>query len=224
MDGRDVFVGITTIDEKGRKKEIEELRQKGMTVVEVSVDGKLAGIIGVADRIKGDSVEAIKSIKRLGIKVFIVSGDDEEVTKNVARIVGADGYFFRVLPEKKVEVVKEMQKKGSVAMVGDGINDAPALTQADVGIAMGTGTDIAIEAGDITIVNGELTSLYRAIKLSKAMFRKIKQNLFWAFFYNTVAIPVAMMGILHPVIAEVAMAFSSINVVTNSLGLKRERI
>lgn len=224
VDGRDVFVGITTIDEKGRKKEIEELRQKGRTVVEVSLDGKLAGIIGVADRIKEDSVEAIKSIKRLGIKVFIASGDDEEITKNVARIVGADGYFFRVLPEKKVEVVKEMQKKGSVAMVGDGINDAPALTQADVGIAMGTGTDIAIEAGDITIVNGELTSLYRAIKLSKAMFRKIKQNLFWAFFYNTVAIPVAMMGILHPVIAEVAMAFSSINVVTNSLRLKRERI
>ncbi|HLV09160.1 MAG TPA: HAD-IC family P-type ATPase, partial [Halanaerobiales bacterium] len=155
----------------------------------------------------------------------MLTGDNERTARAIAGKLGIDRVVAGVLPDGKADEIKELQKKhGMIAMVGDGINDAPALTQADVGIAIGTGTDIAIESSDITLVRGELSAVVTAVKLSRATFRKIKQNLFWAFIYNTVAIPLAVMGLLHPVIAEIAMATSSISVVTNANLLRRADI
>ena len=154
----------------------------------------------------------------------MITGDNERTAKAIAKQVGIDEAIARVLPGDKSKKVKELQKQGMVAFVGDGINDAPALKEANVGIAIGTGTDIAIEAGDIVLANGDLTSVVSAINLSKATFGKIKQNLFWAFFYNIVAIPLAISGALNPVVAELAMALSSITVVTNANLLRRKKI
>ncbi|RKY75380.1 heavy metal translocating P-type ATPase, partial [candidate division KSB1 bacterium] len=152
-------------------------------------------------------------------------GDNEKTAKAVADIAGIEKFMANVLPNEKAEKVKELQQTGEiVAMVGDGINDAPALTQADVGIAIGTGTDIAIESGDIVLVKGDVASVAKAVHLSRATFKKIRQNLFWAFFYNVVMIPLAVFGLMHPVLAEAAMAFSSINVVTNSRRLMKVRL
>jgi len=155
----------------------------------------------------------------------MLTGDNRKTAEAIAKQIGISDIYAEVMPDEKVEIVKQAQKKyGMVAMVGDGINDAPAITQANVGIAIGTGTDIAIEAGDIILVRGDLSSLVTAIKLSRATFKKIKQNLFWAFIYNTVAIPVAIFGLLHPLIAELCMAISSVSVVTNANLLRREDI
>jgi len=155
----------------------------------------------------------------------MLTGDNRKTAEAIARQLGMSDIYAEVMPDEKVEIVKQAQKKyGMVAMVGDGINDAPALTQANVGIAIGTGTDIAIEAGDIILVRGDLSSLVTAVKLSRATFRKIKQNLFWAFIYNTVAILLAIFGLLHPVIAESCMATSSVSVVTNANMLRRAKI
>merc|ERR1711879_522487 len=169
---------------------------------------------------------AIKAMHDLNIHVVMVTGDNERTAKFVAEQVGIDEVLANVLPEGKVDSVKQLQAKygHGVAMVGDGINDAPALKQANVGIAIGTGTDIAIESADITIVKGSLMSLVQAIKLSQETFKKIKQNLFWAFAYNLIAIPLAFTGMLHPVIAEIAMATSSITVVTNSNRLRKKSL
>jgi Cu+-exporting ATPase len=200
----------------------ERLEDEAKTVMLVAVDGKPAGVIAVADTLKGDSADAIRELKSMGFETVMITGDNERTGKAIAKKVGIERVLAEVMPGDKVEEVKRLQDKlGMVAMVGDGINDAPALTQANVGIALGTGTDIAIESSDITLVRGQLSAVVSSVKLSRNTFRKIKQNLFWAFFYNLIAIPVAIMGLLHPVIGMTAMAVSSLFVVTNSLMLKR---
>ncbi len=204
---------------------VNEWESQGKTVIGLATSNKILGIAGIADTVKSESADAIMKIKALGIKPVMVTGDNPRAAQYIAHQVGISEIYAQVLPAEKINVVRKLQTQGQVvAMVGDGINDAPALKGADVGLALGTGTDIAIESGDITLVQGRLTSVVEAIKLSRATFEKIKQNLFWAFFYNILAIPLAALGFLHPVIAEIAMAFSSINVVTNSLRLRRLKI
>ena len=200
---------------------VKQLEEEAKTAMMVAKDQGILGVIGVADQIKEDSADAIAELKELGLEPVMITGDNERTAKAIADKVGIDRVIAEVMPDQKREEVMKLQEKGeNVAMVGDGINDAPALKQANVGIAIGSGTDIAIEAADITLVKGDLSAVVKAVKLSEATFAKIKQNLFWAFFYNTVAIPIAVMGLLHPAIAEMAMAFSSVNVVTNSNRLK----
>ena len=202
--------------------EIDSYQDKGYTVILTAINEKLTGIAGISDSIKKDSVNAIRDIHKLGIKTVMLTGDNLKSANTIAEEVGIDEVRAELLPQDKISIIKELQEKGMlVAMVGDGINDAPSLKQADVGIAIGTGTDVAIESADITLVSGSLTGVVKAIRLSKATFRKIMQNLFWAFFYNIIAVPLAVFGLLHPAVAEIAMAFSSINVVGNSLRLKK---
>jgi Cu+-exporting ATPase len=191
------------------------------TQVLVAWNGQALGSILIADKIKASSPAAIADLKKLGIKTVMLTGDNENTAKNIAREAGIEEYKAGLLPADKVHYLKGLK---SAAMVGDGINDAPALTQAQVGIALGSGADIAIESADITLVSESLEAVTWAIKLAKATFNKIRQNLFWAFFYNLVAIPLAVMGLLHPLIAELAMAASSVSVVTNSNLLKRIRL
>ncbi len=206
------------------EKEILALKDEGKTTILVAIDRRFAGIIGIADPLKLDSASAIKSLKEMGFELVMITGDNEEIGRAIGNKIGIDKVIANVLPQDKQKVVKELQERfGMVAMVGDGINDAPALTQANVGIAIGTGTDIAIESSDIILVKGDLSSLVTAVKLSRATFAKIKENLFWAFFYNLIALPMAIFGLLHPVIAEIAMAASSINVVTNANRLRRKK-
>ena len=200
------------------------LEEKGKTTLIISENNKIIGLIGVADTIKEDSKQAIKEIKEMGLKTIMITGDNERTAKAIAKLAGIDDVLADVLPDEKLNQVKKLQKQGMVAFVGDGINDAPALKQANVGIAIGTGTDIAIEAGDIVLATGKLEGVVSAIKLSKETFKKIKQNLFWAFAYNIIAIPFAIIGVLHPVIAEIAMATSSITVITNANLLRRKGI
>ncbi|MCD6116227.1 heavy metal translocating P-type ATPase [bacterium] len=202
-----------------------ELESQAKSVVIVVRNNQVMGLIAVADTIKESSRRAVEKLKSLGMKPVMITGDNEKTAKAIAALVGIEKFMANVLPNEKAEKVKELQQNGEiVAMVGDGINDAPALTQADVGIAIGTGTDIAIEAGDIVLVKGNVESVAKAVHLSRATFKKIKQNLFWAFFYNVVMIPLAVLGLMHPVLAEAAMAFSSINVVTNSRRLMKVRL
>ncbi|MDP3986691.1 MAG: HAD-IC family P-type ATPase, partial [Nanoarchaeota archaeon] len=166
----------------------------------------------------------ISLLNAQGYRTVMITGDNERTAKAIAKQAGIKEVIANVLPEDKAKKVEELQKTGFVAFVGDGINDAPALKQSNVGIAMGSGTDIAIESGDLVLVKGSLMGVVQAINLSKATFRKIKQNLFWAFAYNTIAIPVAVAGLLNPIIAEIAMALSSVSVVTNANLLRRARI
>lgn len=204
---------------------LERLEDDAKTVMLVAVDGNPAGVIAVADTLKGDSIDAIRELKGMGFETVMITGDNKRTGIAIAKKVGIERVLAEVMPGDKVEEIRRLQDKlGMVAMVGDGINDAPALTQANVGIALGTGTDIAIESSDITLVRGNLSAVVSAVKLSYNTFRKIKQNLFWAFFYNLIAIPIAVMGLLHPVIGMAAMAISSLFVVTNSLTLRRSSI
>ena len=215
-----IDAGMSIDDEVKDKK--ATLEKQAKTVMYVAIDNQLAGVIAVADTVKPDSKKAIQILKRFGLTTVMITGDNERTASAIAKEVGIDKVIANVMPDDKANEVRRLQQSGErVAMVGDGINDAPALTQADVGIAIGTGTDVAIESGDIVLVQGELSAVVKAVKLSRATFRKIKQNLFWAFFYNVIMIPLAIIGVMHPVLAEIAMAFSSINVVTNSRRLQK---
>jgi len=205
--------------------ELKQLEEEAKTAMLVATDGRTVGVIAVADTLKEDSVEAIGELEKMGIETAMITGDNRRTAEAIAKKVGISRILAEVLPEGKVDEIKRLQAEvGTVAMVGDGINDAPALTQANVGIAIGTGTDIAIEASDVTLVSGSLSGVISAIKLSRATFRKIKQNLYWAFGYNMAAIPIAILGLLHPVIAEIAMASSSVSVVTNANRLRKVNI
>lgn len=214
------------IDTKKVLASIDNFESDGKTTMIIAENKKVIGAIAVSDAVKDDSVKAISALNQKGYLTVMITGDNERTAKAIAKQVGIKQVVASVLPEDKAKNVEELQKlgKGMVAFVGDGINDAPALKQANVSIAMGTGTDIAIEAGDLVLTSGNLLGVVKAINLSKATFSKIKQNLFWAFAYNVVAIPLAVAGILHPVIAEIAMAASSITVVTNANLLRRKGI
>lgn len=213
-------IGFHILEEK-----IQALEDDGKTVILVAAGGALTGAVAVADTLKDDSAASIRELKKMGFKTAMITGDNRRTAAAIARQAGITELRAEVLPEGKAAEITRLQEEGKiVAMVGDGINDAPALTRADVGIAIGTGTDIAIEAADITLVRGNLSAVVSAVKLSRATFRKIKGNLFWAFIYNTVAIPLAALGLLHPVLAEIAMALSSISVITNSNLLRRANL
>ena len=206
------------------EKRINEFEKNGKTTMIVSENERIIGIIAVSDTIKKDSAVAIHELNKKGYRTIMITGDNEITARAIAEQVGIEEVIAKVLPEDKSKKVQELQKQGFVMFVGDGINDAPALKQSNVGIAMGTGTDIAIESGDIVLVRGNLTGVVQAINLSKSTFSKIKQNLFWAFFYNTIAVPLAIAGLVNPVVAEIAMALSSITVVSNANLLRGKKI
>jgi len=211
---------------------LNKFTAQGKTPVILATKEKVLGFVMVADEVKAESKEAVQNLHKLGIKVIMLTGDDEKAAKHIASQVGIDEVIAHVLPQDKLAKIKELQSQGKiVAMAGDGVNDAPALAQADVGIAMGTGTDVAIESAGITLLNGDISKLVKAIKLSKMTMRGIKQNLFWAFIYNIVGIPLAagvffpVFGwLLNPVFAGLAMAFSSVSVVSNSLRIKAMKL
>jgi len=241
VEGRRVALGNArmmkegSVSLNGLEAEAERLQSEAKTVVWVAVDGEAVGLIGIADTLKPGSKEAVDQMHQLGLTVVMMTGDNAATARKIAEQVGIDRVLSEVLPGEKAAQIQKLQteSRGLVGMVGDGINDAPALAQADVGIAIGTGTDVAMETADVTLMRGDLRSVPQSIALSKATLRTIKQNLFWAFFYNVVLIPVAAgvlypfaalpgaLRSLHPILAALAMALSSVTVVTNSLRLKQ---
>lgn len=228
VDEREIYIGTrmlmqeTGIDTEPAEAVIAGLEDEGKTAMLMAADGRLEAVMAVADTLKEGSKEAIDELKKMGIEVYMITGDNKRTAAFIARQAGIANVLAEVLPEHKAEEIRKLKDQGKkTAMAGDGINDAPALAAADIGIAMGTGTDVAIEAADITLLRGDLMLIPAAIRLSRMTMRKIKQNLFWAFIYNIIGIPFAAFGLLNPMIAGGAMAFSSVSVVTNSLSLKR---
>lgn len=231
VNGKTILVGTRALMEKyniayqQEETTMQSFEKNGKTAMLIAVDGQFAGIVAVADTVKETAKEAISQLQDGGLEVIMLTGDNERTAKAIAKQVGIDHVIAQVLPEEKADKVKMIQEMGKhVAMVGDGINDAPALAVADIGIAIGTGTEVAIEAADVTILGGELLLIPKAIKASHATIKNIRQNLFWAFAYNTAGIPIAAVGLLAPWIAGAAMAFSSVSVVSNSLRLKRVKL
>jgi Cu+-exporting ATPase len=238
VDGRRVFLGNRAllaevhVDAGELTGRAEELRAGGQTVMFIVVDDRAAGIIGVADPVKETTPDAIRELHATGLRIVMLTGDSETTAQAVAKRLGIDEVIAEVLPDQKADAIKRLQQQGRVvAMAGDGINDAPALAQAEVGIAMGTGTDVAMEAADVTLVKGDLRGIVRARRLSNATMANIRQNLFFAFIYNALGVPIAA-GVLYPffgvllspMIAAAAMSFSSVSVIANALRLRRARI
>jgi P-type Cu+ transporter len=237
VEGRRVAAGNAAlmaeigVDTSPLQEQSKERTRRGQTTVFVAIDGRLAGLIAVADPIRATSGEAINRLGRLGLEVILLTGDDHRTATAVARSAGIEQVVAEVLPDEKLRVVRRIQEEGkTVALVGDGLNDAPALAQADIGIAMGTGVDVAVEAADIVLMRSDLLGVVDAIRLSRRTMRVIRQNLFWAFVYNVIGIPIAAGALyprfgllLTPAMAAAAMALSSVSVVTNSLRLRRYR-
>ncbi len=231
VDGETVYLGNVKLIEDFRVElnsvysvAYEQYAVEGKTPIYFVMDNKVVGVIAVADVIRESSIEAIKRLRRRGVDVYMISGDHEQTAKAIGKQLGIDNIIAEVLPDQKSEKVQELQKQGkTVAFVGDGINDAPALAQADLGIAVGSGTDVAIETGSVVLMSGDPVKAVEAIELSQRTFRTIKQNLFFAFFYNTIAIPLAAIGLLSPMIAAAAMSFSSVSVVVNSLRIRLKK-
>ena len=236
INGTEYFVGNTKlVSDLGVSfdaTKLNEFTAQGKTPVILATKEAVLGFVMVADEIKPESKQAVADLHKLGIKVVMLTGDDEKAARHIASLVGIDEVVAHVLPQDKLEKIKELQAQGHiVAMAGDGVNDAPALAQSDVGIAMGTGTDVAIESAGITLLGGDISKLVKAIKLSKITMRGIKQNLFWAFIYNIVGIPLAagafypIFGwLLNPIFAGFAMGMSSVSVVSNSLRIKTKKL
>lgn len=231
IGGREVLLGNrlffhnVNIDLGELENRAVQLAGDGKTPMYIAVDGRAVGIIGVADTVRQDSEKAIRLLQQRGLEVVMITGDHRQTAEAIAKKVGIQKVFSEILPNGKAEEIKKLQAQGKiVAMVGDGVNDAPALAQADIGIAIGTGTDVAMETAGITLMKGELSGVVRAIELSEGMLRTIRQNLFWAFLYNVIGIPAAAFNLLNPMIAAAAMAFSSVSVVTNSLRLRKLKL
>ncbi len=230
--GNEALLQEMKIDTQSLAEAAENLRAQGQTVILVAVGGRVAGMVGIADRVKSSTPGALAELKREGIRIVMLTGDSRATAAAVAHELGIEEFEAEVLPDKKAEAVARLQREACiVAMAGDGINDAPALAQADIGIAMGTGTDVAIESADITLVKGDLAGIVRARKLSRATMKNIRQNLFFAFIYNAVGVPIAA-GVLYPffglllspILAAAAMSFSSVSVITNSLRLRNVKL
>lgn len=231
VDGKEVIIGTRRLMNQYNVNiehvldQMDSLEKQGKTAMLAAINGSFAGIVAVADTIKETSAEAVQRLKEMGLEIIMITGDNEQTARAIAKQAGIEHVIAEVLPEGKAEEVKKLQQQGKkVAMVGDGINDAPALAIADIGMAIGTGTDVAMEAADITLIRGDLNSIADAIFMSKITIRNIKQNLFWAFAYNTLGIPVAAIGFLAPWLAGAAMAFSSVSVVLNALRLQRVKL
>jgi Cu+-exporting ATPase len=230
--GNEGLLGERGIRAEGFKESAQVARVGASTMILVAIDGRFAGSISVADPIKGSTPDAIRELKAQGMRLVMLTGDNRATAEDISHRLGIDEFEAEVLPARKAEVVQRLQREGrKVAMAGDGINDAPALAQADVGIAMGTGTDVAMESGGVTLVKGDLAGILRARKLSQATMRNIRQNLFFAFVYNLLGVPIAAGALypffgllLSPILAAAAMSFSSVSVITNSLRLRNAKL